>query len=403
MNNIETPVRIVFLGNVDSGKSTLVSVLSNNQLDDGRGKARNDIFNHPHEQDSGRTSSIAMEFCDVLDRKSILTDLCGHEKYLKTTLFGLNLVNPDYCIVVVGSNMGVSRMTREHMSAAFSLGYKMIVCVTKIDICPPHILKNTITDIKKICHHMKRKVLPIHQIIEKQSSIIPNLKFLVPLIQVSNVSGKNIDVLQSLIQQLETTRLYPCQKPVEFIIDNIYNVKGVGIVVAGTINKGSISVGQSLYINLSDGFTEVCVRSIFNSEDKNVQSLQAGQHCTMGIKCKKNNIKKKDIKVGMVLVSKENTRLSREFKADIYIFHHSTTILPKKDCRAGYQPVIHCNGIRQSAEIIHIENSNQLLRSNQRSIVHFRFRYHDEYIVKNSKFIFREGSTRGIGKIIEVM
>jgi GTPase len=103
------------------------------------------------------------------------------------------------------------------------------------------------------------------------------------------------------------------------------------------------------------------------------------------------------------MVSKENTILSREFKADIYIFHHSTTILPKKECRSGYQPVIHCNGIRQSAEILSIENKNNILRSNQRSIVHFRFRYHDEYIVKNSKFIFREGNTRGIGKIIEVM
>lgn len=38
-------------------------------------------------------------------------DLCGHEKYLKTTMFGLVGLYPDYGMIVVGANMGVSRMT----------------------------------------------------------------------------------------------------------------------------------------------------------------------------------------------------------------------------------------------------------------------------------------------------
>ena len=37
MNNI----KIAVAGNVDSGKSTLIGVLTNNILDDGRGLARN--------------------------------------------------------------------------------------------------------------------------------------------------------------------------------------------------------------------------------------------------------------------------------------------------------------------------------------------------------------------------
>ena len=41
-----------------------------------------------------------------------LIDLCGHEKYLKTTLFGLTGLMPDYAILVVGTNMGVQVMTR---------------------------------------------------------------------------------------------------------------------------------------------------------------------------------------------------------------------------------------------------------------------------------------------------
>ena len=54
-------VRVAILGNVDSGKSTLVGVLSKNILDDGRGKARAFVFQHRHEHETGRTSTSSLE------------------------------------------------------------------------------------------------------------------------------------------------------------------------------------------------------------------------------------------------------------------------------------------------------------------------------------------------------
>jgi GTPase len=42
-------VKIAMVGNVDSGKSTLVGVLTKGLLDDGRGSARLRVFNYPHE------------------------------------------------------------------------------------------------------------------------------------------------------------------------------------------------------------------------------------------------------------------------------------------------------------------------------------------------------------------
>jgi hypothetical protein len=56
---IET--RIAVVGNVDAGKSTLLGVLVKGGLDDGRGKARVNLFRHKHEIESGRTSSVGME------------------------------------------------------------------------------------------------------------------------------------------------------------------------------------------------------------------------------------------------------------------------------------------------------------------------------------------------------
>lgn len=46
---------------VDAGKSTMLGVLVKGGLDDGRGKARINLFRHKHEVESGRTSSVGME------------------------------------------------------------------------------------------------------------------------------------------------------------------------------------------------------------------------------------------------------------------------------------------------------------------------------------------------------
>ena len=71
-------VRCAVVGNVDSGKSTTLGVLTRGTslrprfhlsyfycpagaLDDGRGRARVALFRHKHEIESGRTSSVGME------------------------------------------------------------------------------------------------------------------------------------------------------------------------------------------------------------------------------------------------------------------------------------------------------------------------------------------------------
>jgi GTPase len=396
----QIPIRIAFLGNVDSGKSTLMGVLSKNTLDDGKGTIRKNVFRHLHEQETGRTSSISTNYCKIDNKPILFTDLCGHEKYLKTTLFGLNLVKPDYCFIIVGANMGVSKMTREHILVASALGHKIIICITKIDICPDHILKKTMSDIKTIIRKIQRKSFEIISN-DINADIINKVVAIVPLIKISNVSGFNIDVLKNLISKMITNKTYPIQKPTEFIIDRRYNIKGVGLVLAGMLNKGSIKIGENLFINTKDGLKEVIIKSIFDEEDTNVNKIDAGHYCTLNVRVK--DCKKIKLKDGMMMVQQNNSIFKREFLAMVYIFNHSTSIKANSEKHAGYQPIIHCNGIRQSAEIMKINGNHKVLRSGQKTTVHFRFRYHNEYILPNSKFIFREGETRGIGKIIKVM
>ena len=154
-------IRLAVIGNVDSGKSTLVGCLTKGIKDDGRGYARKFVFNYQHETESGRTSSIAEEIIGFKDGKIInsgrltekknvswkeiasqsdhvitFLDLCGHEKYLKTTMYGISALLPHYALILIGANMGVQRMTKEHIGIVISLGIPFFIIFTKIDIAP---------------------------------------------------------------------------------------------------------------------------------------------------------------------------------------------------------------------------------------------------------------------------
>ena len=43
---------------------------------------------------------------------------------------------PDYAMLVVGANMGISRMTKEHLGITLALGVPIFFVITKIDIAP---------------------------------------------------------------------------------------------------------------------------------------------------------------------------------------------------------------------------------------------------------------------------
>ena len=51
---------------------------------------------------------------------------------------------PDYACLIVGANMGLVGMCKEHMGVALALKVPVFFVVTKVDICPDHILKQTL-------------------------------------------------------------------------------------------------------------------------------------------------------------------------------------------------------------------------------------------------------------------
>ena len=75
--------------------------------------------------------------------------------------------------------------------------------------------------------------------------------------------------------------------------------------------------------------------------------------------------------------------------------NHSTTIKEK------YQPIINCGKIVQPAEIIKIYN-NDVLRAGDYARIRFKFKYRPEFLEIDNMFLFREGKTKGIGKIVNI-
>ena len=72
--------RVAVVGNVDAGKSTLLGVLTHGQLDNGRGVARQRLFRHKHEMESGRTSSVGNDILGFDDRGRVVNSTDGHSE-----------------------------------------------------------------------------------------------------------------------------------------------------------------------------------------------------------------------------------------------------------------------------------------------------------------------------------
>lgn len=64
-------IRIAVLGNVECGKSTLISVLTYDELDNGQGRARLNLLRHIHEIQTGHTSSISKEIIGFNDAAEV--------------------------------------------------------------------------------------------------------------------------------------------------------------------------------------------------------------------------------------------------------------------------------------------------------------------------------------------
>ncbi|KAJ3363816.1 Short integuments 2, mitochondrial [Allomyces javanicus] len=441
-------VRVAVCGNVDAGKSTLLGVMTRNALDNGRGKARVNLFRHKHEQETGRTSSLGMECMGfdakgnqvgveynpatdatyLLDEGTIkavpansanaattterkaswdeiaqgaskmitFIDLAGHERYLKTTVYGLCGAAPDFALLCVGANMGVIGMTKEHLGLSLALNVPVMVVVTKVDMCPPQVLEQTLKQLLKIlkspgCRKIPMFVRTSEDVVRVAASFVSER--ICPIFLVSNVDATGLPYLRQFLNVLPMMGKYDITSPTEYSVVETFSVPGVGTVVSGTLTSGIVHVGDSLLLGPDSlgHFMPTQVKGI-HMKRVPVPVALAGHSCSLALK----KVKRSQLRKGMVLVSKDVQPFAcREFEAEVLVLNTTSTTIHQK-----YQAMLHCGNVRQTVSLVDLESD--VLRTGDRARVRFKFLTRPEYIKPGVRVLFREGRTKGIGKITRV-
>jgi GTPase len=219
-------------------------------------------------------------------------------------------------MIVVGANMGVSRMTREHLGISLALGIPVFIVVTKVDIAPKAVYDETITILTKIMES-KQAGKQVNIINDKSdmkiaAKAMPSNQTC-PIFSVSNVTGEGLDKLKEFLGNISSRVAISGQfglatDPVEFFIDGNYQVKGVGTVVTGTLLSGTVKPGQLLQLGPTKigNFSTIQVKSI-HCKRVDVEEAKAGQAFCFCIKSidKKEVIKRNFFRKGMILIDKD--------------------------------------------------------------------------------------------------
>lgn len=394
-------VTVGVMGNVNAGKSTLIGTLVTGEEDDGKGRNRTHVAKHVHELTSGRTSSVGHIILGYVNENTIkyyqpgidlseitkesnkilkLFDLAGHEKYMKTTIKGLTHYKPNYVAIAVEACKGITDITRQHVSLCKHHKVQFFFLITKIDqatrkkyaethkslgaLLKTHfqLMPNVICDMDDA----NRMADQLHQQLIKPQTATKgkvSTSSLVPVIDISCVTGEGLDLLKRMLYRLEQNREYNSLQQIEFYLENIYEkVQGVGLVVSGLLTSGTVTKGTVLNIgpDISGKYQSIKVKSI-HVDKQLVDKVTAGYHCSFAITGGKLDLKK-FIKKDMVILDDLIKPMAyKTFNMIIKMLNTdeiTNTELKKITLGVGSNFIIQFNNVRRPVTIQSIDKIN---------------------------------------------
>ncbi|PSQ24739.1 GTP-binding protein [Halobacteriales archaeon QS_9_67_17] len=400
-------------GHVDHGKSTLVGSLVTGQPDDGQGGTRSFLDVQPHEMERGLSADLSYGVygfdergvpvrMDNPDRKSdragvvreaerlvSFVDTVGHEPWLRTTIRGLVGQKLDYGLLVVAADDGPTKTTREHLGILLATELPTVVAVTKADMVSDERVTEVQREVERLLRDADRTPLSVerHGV---EAAIEEINEQVVPVLSTSAVTMDGLPVLDELFERLPKTA-HEAGDEFSMYIDRTYSVTGVGAVASGTVRSGRVEAGDELLLGpMADGsFREVEARSI-EMHYHRVDEARAGRIVGIALK----GIAEADIQRGMVLLPRHTTPTPvREFEADVMVLNHPTRI------DDGYEPVVHLETVSEAASI-HPAEGQLLPGDTGRATI--RFKFHPYLVEEGQRFVFREGSSKGVGTVTDV-
>ena len=314
---------IIFLGESGVGKSTILGVLTEQDLDDGRGSCRLNILTHRHELIDGKTSSLAHEsiyfdsYGETLSSKHSLAqnkqlwpdfekfkkaksyvnfiDTPGMDTFQHTTLSGLSMIPFDaICVVIDVSRSKQMENSLFLLQVALSMQKIVIIILNKIDLAfNITVLRQRISDVVK---HARRQ--PSKPDYESLSTVQK-----VPIIEISCLSGSGIRNFENFLFKFSKSvpQIGDVEGRVNFSVCKVQSIKDFGDIALGYLPSGSARVDGNYYIgpNASGTFVPCKIRSIHRHQTP-IDRAVVGERVALSITCEEM------LEKGMCLVADQD-------------------------------------------------------------------------------------------------
>lgn len=345
-------------GHVDHGKTALIKALTGIDCD-----------THKEEKERGITINLGFAHLETPAGNSIgVVDVPGHKDFIKTMVAGAYGI--DFVLLVIAADSGIMPQTREHLNIIQMLGVNNgLIALTKTDLVDDEMIE------------LAR--LEIMEFLEKTT-----LKD-APIIPVSAFTGQGIPDLTTEIDKLIPT--VPPKKAGQHFrmyIDRIFNVKGQGIVVTGSVLNGQVKAGQEVFLFPGQG-EKVRIKSI-ERHGKPVEIAQAGDRAALNI----SGLKQDDFDRGMLLSDYELEETDL-IDASVSLFDHKVKL------DVWNQVVFHTGTFSTNARIHLLDKDS--LHPGEKGIAQIHLEK-KSILLNNDRFIFRTSSndlTLGGGTILD--
>ncbi|WP_323898329.1 selenocysteine-specific translation elongation factor [Aeromonas hydrophila] len=265
-----TPYRAVIglAGHVDHGKTLLIKALT------GITTAR------AHEQAIGMTQDLGFAHFDDGQGNTIgVIDVPGHERYIRNMVAGLWSL--DLVLLVIAADEGWMPMTGDHLRLLKAMGVpRLLVCINKCDLVSPD-------ELLLLEESLLERVMD-------ESGMVPDI------VSVSAKTGANMAALHAAIVRqladLPASHAAREQAAPRLYVDRVFTANGTGTVLTGTLQQGSLKVGDKLRLYPAD--REVQIRSL-QAYHQSVEEI--GSVCRVAVGLKK--VPHKEVARGHCLTS----------------------------------------------------------------------------------------------------
>ena len=253
ISDMERPLRVVFVGHVDHGKSTLIGRVLHDTGSLPRGKIE-------EIRKACAAEGMEFEFAFLLDalleeqkqnvtidtteipfrtprRRYAIIDAPGHKEFLKNMITGAS--RADAAVLVIGANEGVREQSRRHAYLLSMLGIKhLIVVVNKMDLVDfsEERFREIEQDYRKFLVDLGLEAHAFIPASAKEGENVARASMKMKWYCQANV----LEALDLLEPQRPDVDL-----PLRFCVQDVYRFDGRRII-AGRIETGTLQVGDQL-------------------------------------------------------------------------------------------------------------------------------------------------------------